>query len=153
MSTGRLTLSSQKHSLVVVASANKTDPSGQLLHIYMLPAKNKDRVERDRSSSPRAPGNSNNRSVSPRMTLDPAVVRAVDRIRVVERARTLSESGGKVIARVRTVSEAEDKVERQVIPRTRQRTCSESGLAVREDMPDLRTEAIRHSFLSGAAKR
>jgi len=143
----------QPGSLVVVASPNKTDPSSQLLHVYMVSAKNKDRVERDRSSSPRAPGNSNNRSVSPRMTLDPAVVRAVDRIRVVERARTLSESGGKVVARVRTVSEAEDKVERQVIPRTRQRTCSESGLAVREDMPDLRTEAIRHSFLSGAVKR
>jgi len=142
-------------SLVVVASPNKTDPSSQLLHVYMVSAKNKERLERDRSASPRAPGSSGHRSVSPRLTLDPAVVRAVDRTRLVERARTMSESGGKVVSRVRTVSETEDtvKVQRQVQPRTRQRTYSESGLPVREgESKDLRTETIRQRFLSGSAR-
>eukprot|EP00090_Calanus_glacialis_P021073 TRINITY_DN3250_c0_g1_i1.p1 TRINITY_DN3250_c0_g1~~TRINITY_DN3250_c0_g1_i1.p1 ORF type:complete len:894 (-),score=315.81 TRINITY_DN3250_c0_g1_i1:265-2946(-) len=142
-------------SLVVVASPNKTDPSSQLLHVYMVSAKNKERLERDRSASPRAPASSGHRSVSPRLTLDPAVVRAVDRTRLVERARTMSESGGKVVSRVRTVSETEDtvKVPRQVQPRTRQRTYSESGLPVREgESKDLRTETIRQRFLSGSAR-
>lgn len=142
-------------SLVVVASPNKVDPSSQLLHVYMVSAKNKERMERDRSASPRALGSSSHRSVSPKLTLDPAVVRAVDRTRLVERARTMSESGGKVVPRVRTVSEAEDTVpgQRPVQPRSRQRTYSESGLPVREgERKDLRTETIRQRFLSGSAR-
>jgi len=44
-------------------------------------------------------------------------------------------------------------VQRQVQPRTRQRTYSESGLAVREgESRDLRTETIRQRFLSGTAR-
>ena len=143
-------------SLVVVASPNKTDPSSQLLHVYMVSAKNKERLDKDRerSGSPRTPGSAvvgSRRSVSPRMPLDPAVVRAVDRSRV-ERARTMSESGGK--ARVRTVSE--DETVRTDVVRSRQRTYSESGLAVRngegsKEM-DLRTETIKRRFLSGTAR-
>ena len=143
----------------MVASPNKTDPSSQLLHVYMVSAKNKERLDRDRdrSGSPRTPGSvvvGPHRSVSPRMPLDPAVVRAVDRSRV-ERARTLSESGGKAMgSRVRTVSE--DKTARTDVVRSRQRTYSESGLAVRngdgrKDM-DLRTETIKRRFLSGTAR-
>jgi len=146
-------------SLVVVASPNKTDPSSQLLHVYMVSAKNKERLDRDRdrSGSPRTPGSvvvGPHRSVSPRMPLDPAVVRAVDRSRV-ERARTLSESGGKALgSRVRTVSE--DRTASTEVVRSRQRTYSESGLAVRngdgrKDM-DLRTETIKRRFLSGTAR-
>jgi len=151
--------SAKPGSLVVVASPNKTDPSSQLLHVYMVSAKNKERLDRDRdrSGSPRTSGGvvvGPHRSVSPRMPLDPAVVRAVDRSRV-ERARTLSESGGKVVGgRVRTVSE--DKTARTDVVRSRQRTCSESGLSVRngdcrKDM-DLRTETIKRRFLSGTAR-
>jgi len=144
-------------SLVVVASPNKTDPSSQLLHVYMVSAKNKERLDRDRgrSSSPRTPGSvlGSHKSDSPRMSLDPAVVRAVDRSRV-ERARTMSESGGKMAGRVRTASE--DKTIRTDIIRTRQRTYSESGLAVRQgDVSkdiDLRTETIKRRFLSGSAR-
>jgi len=151
--------SAKPGSLVVVASPNKTDPSSQLLHVYMVSAKNKERLDkdRDRSASPRTSGSvvvGPHRSVSPRMPLDPAVVRAVDRSRV-ERARTLSESGGKVVGgRVRTVSEV--KTARPEVVRSRQRTYSESGLAVRsgegrKDM-DLRTETIKRRFLSGTAR-
>jgi len=151
--------SAKPGSLVVVASPNKTDPSSQLLHVYMVSAKNKERLDkdRDRSASPRTSGSvvvGSHRSVSPRMPLDPAVVRAVDRSRV-ERARTLSESGGKVVGgRVRTVSEV--KTARPEVVRSRQRTYSESGLAVRsgegrKDM-DLRTETIKRRFLSGTAR-
>ena len=67
----------------------------------MVSAKNKDMVERGRYSSLRAPGNSNHRTVNPRMSLNPSVVRAVDRTRVVESARIMSESGAKVVVRVR----------------------------------------------------
>eukprot|EP00092_Neocalanus_flemingeri_P040786 GFUD01044402.1.p1 GENE.GFUD01044402.1~~GFUD01044402.1.p1 ORF type:complete len:880 (+),score=305.46 GFUD01044402.1:604-3243(+) len=148
-------------SLVVVASPNKSDPTSQLLHVYMVSAKNKERLERDRdrSSSPRTAGTSTHRSVSPSsaLTLDPAVVRAVDRTRVVERARTVSESADH--SRVRTVSEAGGDnnswvVQRQVLPRTRQRTYSEGGMSVRgrEGGQDLRTETIRQRFLSGTVR-
>jgi len=139
-------------SLVVVASPNKSDPTSQLLHVYMVSAKNKEKMSRERSSSPRSAGSPCS-TPSSRLTLDPAVVRAVDRTRLVERARTMSECGtGKVQARVRTVSETEDSrtVQSQVLPRTRQRTYSESGLSVRGQ--DLRTEIIRQRFLSGSAK-
>merc|ERR1711874_416085 len=147
-------------SLVVVASPNKTDPSSQLLHVYMVSAKNKERLDadkerldtdRDRSVSPRTPGG------GARMPLDPAVVRAVSKPRV-ERARTMSESAGKLGQdyRARTGSEAEDKSESMVVSRGRQRTYSESGLSVRKgegskDL-DLRTETIRRRFLSGTVR-
>jgi len=147
-------------SLVVVASPNKSDPTSQLLHVYMVSAKNKERLDRDRSASPRAAGSSTHRSVSPgsRLTLDPAVVRAVDRTRLVSRSRTVSECGVKVQPRVRTVSEADDESSRpvasQIVPRTRQRTYSEGGMCVRggETVQDLRTETIRQRFLSGSAR-
>jgi len=136
-------------SLVVVASPNKSDPTSQLLHVYMVSAKNKEKMSRDRSSSPRSTA-SPCTTPSSRLTLDPAVVRAVDRTRLVERARTMSECGtGKIQSRVRTVSETED-VQTPALPRTRQRTYSEGGLSVRGN--DLRTEIIRQRFLSGSAK-
>merc|ERR1719318_1397627 len=59
-------LAAKPGSLVVVASPNKIDPTSQLLHVYMVSAKNKERLERDRSASPRAPGSSGHRSASPR---------------------------------------------------------------------------------------
>lgn len=143
----------QPGSLVVVASPNKSDPSSKLLHVYMVSAKSKERLERERSSSPRTVGTS---SPGSRLTLDPAVVRAVDRSRWVDRAR--SESGGRGQSRVRTLSEAggNNNVEKngQELPRTRQRTYSEGGMSVRgvDGTSDLRTETIKKRFLSGSAR-
>ena len=88
----------------------------------MVSAEHKDMVERHRSSSPIAVGSSNHRSVSPRMIMDPVAVSAVDRTRGMGRVRTMSESQR---------SEAEDNDDRLFLPRERQRTISESALAVR----------------------
>merc|ERR1712223_1659270 len=76
-------------SLVGVASPSKTDPGSQLLHVYMVSSRQKKDdgsapgSSRERSRSPRVA--SSPRSPSPRLTLDPAVVRAVDRSRLAER--------------------------------------------------------------------
>lgn len=144
----------QPGSLVVVASPNKSDPSSKLLHVYMVSAKSKEKLERERSSSPRTVGTP---SPGSRLTLDPAVVRAVDRSRWVDRAR--SESGGRGQSRVRTMSEAggNNNMEKNGYdhpPRTRQRTYSEGGMAVRgvEGTNNLRTETIKKRFLSGSAR-
>merc|ERR1719507_1142657 len=78
-------------SLVVVASPSKTDPGSQLLHVYMVSSRQKKEdgsaggSNRERSRSPRVAHNSSPRSPSPQLTLDPAVVRAVDRSRLAER--------------------------------------------------------------------
>lgn len=73
-------------SLVVVASPSKVDPSAQLLHVYMVSEKKKKGSTGSpaRSGSVDPPRNvdSNRRNVNPgRLSIDPAVVRAVDRKR------------------------------------------------------------------------
>lgn len=136
-------------SLVVVASPNKSDPSSQLLHVYMVSSKNK---EKEKVLS-RSAYNTSRRSVSPRLTLDPAVMRAVDRGRLAERSRTRSESGSKSMSHLITELDIENLSCAELQPpRTRQRTYSESGLAVREGSLDLRTETMRKRFLSGSSR-
>jgi len=137
-------------SLVVVASPSKTDPGSQLLHVYMVSSRQKKEEggaaggSRERSRSPRvAHNNSSPRSPSPRLTLDPAVVRAVDRSRLAEREGTSRVRHD----RSRATSECEDAlVQTRARLGVRQRTCSEGSGA------DLRTELVRQRFLSGAAR-
>jgi len=136
-------------SLVVVASPNKSDPSSQLLHVYMVSSKNKDKEK----VLSRSAYNTSRRSVSPRLTLDPAVMRAVDRGRLAERSRTRSESGSKSMSHLITELDIDNLSCGELQPpRTRQRTYSESGLAVREGSLDLRTETMRKRFLSGSSR-
>ena len=134
-------------SLVVVASPSKTDPGSQLLHVYMVSSRQKKDEggsaaggSRERSRSPRVAHHSSSpRSPSPRLTLDPAVVRAVDRSRLAEREGTSHRS--------RATSECEDAlVNTRVRLGGRQRTCSEGSGG------DLRTELVRQRFLSGAVR-
>merc|ERR1712083_526061 len=136
-------------SLVVVASPSKTDPDSQLLHVYMVSSRQKKDEgtaggsSRERSRSPRVAHNSSPRSPSPRLTLDPAVVRAVDRSRLAEREGTSRVRHD----RSRATSECEDAlVQTRARLGVRQRTCSEGSGA------DLRTELVRQRFLSGAAR-
>jgi len=123
-------------SLVVVASPSKTDPGSQLLHVYMVSSRQEGE---GRSRSPRVAPSSPHRSPSPRLTLDPAVVRAVDRARVAGRE-----------GRSRANSECESSSTAVAPPRARggaprQRTCSEGS-------GGLRTELVRQRFLSGSAR-
>ena len=124
-------------SLVVVASPSKTDPGSQLLHVYMVSSRQEGE---GRSRSPRVAPSSPHRSPSPRLTLDPAVVRAVDRARVA----------GREGRRSRANSECESSCTAAPPPRARggaprQRTCSEGSQG-------LRTELVRQRFLSGSAR-
>merc|ERR1712210_399818 len=119
-------------SLVVVASPSKTDPGSQLLHVYMVSSRQKKEDgsaaggSRERSRSPRVAHSSSPRSPSQSLTLDPAVVRAVDRSRLAEREGT---------SRSRASSECEDAlVNTRARLGVRQRTCSEGSGG------DLRTE-------------
>jgi len=136
-------------SLVVVASPSKTDPGSQLLHVYMVSSRQKKDEgstaggSRERSRSPRVAHSSSPRSPSPRLTLDPAVVRAVDRSRLAER-----EGMNRVRQdRSRATSECEDAlVNTRARLGVRQRTCSEGSGG------DLRTELVRQRFLSGAGR-
>merc|ERR1712083_640182 len=136
-------------SLVVVASPSKTDPGSQLLHVYMVSSRQKKDEgaaggsSRERSRSPRVAHNSSPRSPSPQLTLDPAVVRAVDRSRLAER-----EGANRIrYDRSRAPSECEDAlVNTRSRLGVRQRTCSEGSGG------DLRTELVRQRFLSGAAR-
>ena len=136
-------------SLVVVASPSKTDPGSQLLHVYMVSSRQKKDEgtaggsSRERSRSPRVAHNSSPRSPSPQLTLDPAVVRAVDRSRLAER-----EGASRIrYDRSRATSECEDAlVNTRSRLGVRQRTCSEGSGG------DLRTELVRQRFLSGAAR-
>merc|ERR1719209_1179315 len=123
-------------SLVVVASPSKTDPGSQLLHVYMVSSRQEGE---GRSRSPRVAPSSPHRSPSPRLTLDPAVVRAVDRARVAGRE-----------GRSRANSECESSSTAVAPPRARggaprQRTCSGGS-------GGLRTELVRQRFLSGSAR-
>ena len=120
-------------SLVVVASPSKTDPGAQLLHVYMVSGKKGQAGARqDRSRSPRMAPTSPRAPSPAHLTLDPAVVRAVDRSR-------LEREGG----RSRTVSECE---ERGREGGGRKRTFSEgSG-------DSLHTELVRQRFLTGTAR-
>merc|ERR1719229_337024 len=134
-------------SLVVVASPSKTDPGSQLLHVYMVSSRQKKDdgnapgSSRERSRSPRVA--SSPRSPSPRLTLDPAVVRAVDRSRLAEREGL----GRSRQDRNRATSECEDALlNTRARLGVRQRTCSEGSGG------DLRTELVRQRFLSGAAR-
>merc|ERR1712192_216682 len=99
---------------------------------------------RERSRSPRVGhNNSSPRSPSPRLTLDPAVVRAVDRSRLAEREGTSRVRHD----RSRASSECEDAlVQTRARLGVRQRTCSEGSGA------DLRTELVSQRFLSGAVR-
>jgi len=131
-------------SLVVVASPSKTDPGSQLLHVYMVSSRQKKEDgsaaggSRERSRSPRVAHSSSPRSPSQSLTLDPAVVRAVDRSRLAEREGT---------SRSRATSECEDAlVNTRARLGVRQRTCSEGSGG------DLRTELVRQRFLSGAVR-
>merc|ERR1719507_1182411 len=136
-------------SLVVVASPSKTDPGSQLLHVYMVSSRQKKDEgtaggsNRERSRSPRVAHNSSPRSPSPQLTLDPAVVRAVDRSRLAER-----EGASRIrYDRSRATSECEDAlVNTRSRLGVRQRTCSEGSGG------DLRTELVRQRFLSGAVR-
>merc|ERR1712203_169740 len=136
-------------SLVVVASPSKTDPGSQLLHVYMVSSRQKKDEgtaggsSRERSRSPRVAHNSSARSPSPQLTLDPAVVRAVDRSRLAER-----EGASRIrYDRSRATSECEDAlVNTRSRLGVRQRTCSEGSGG------DPRTELVRQRFLSGAAR-
>jgi hypothetical protein len=141
-------------SLVVVASPSKTDPGSQLLHVYMVSGRQPEagpgsvQDGRDRSRSPRVPTSPRHRAPSPCLTLDPAVVRAVDR------SRLAGQAGG---ARSRAVSECEDSTGGQSVGSRgpeggrgpegrqgpRQRTCSEGAAT-----SDLRTELVRQRFLA-----
>merc|ERR1712181_208496 len=98
----------------------------------------------ERSRSPRVGhNNSSPRSPSPRLTLDPAVVRAVDRSRLAEREGTSRVRHD----RSRASSACEDAlVQTRARLGVRQRTCSEGSGA------DLRTELVRQRFLSGAVR-
>jgi len=136
-------------SLVVVASPSKTDPGSQLLHVYMVSSRQKGEEgsaaggSRERSRSPRVAHSSSPRSPSPRLTLDPAVVRAVDRSRLAEREGTSQVRHD----RSRATSECEDAlVNTRARLGARQRTCSEGSGG------DLRTELVRQRFLSGAVR-
>jgi len=136
-------------SLVVVASPSKTDPGSQLLHVYMVSSRQKKEEgsaaggSRERSRSPRVAHSSSPRSPSPRLTLDPAVVRAVDRSRLAEREGTSQVRHD----RSRATSECEDAlVNTRARLGVRQRTCSEGSGG------DLRTELVRQRFLSGAVR-
>merc|ERR1712088_545785 len=136
-------------SLVVVASPSKTDPGSQLLHVYMVSSRQKKDdgsapgSSRERSRSPRVAHSSSPRSPSPQLTLDPAVVRAVDRSRLAER-----EGASRIrYDRSRATSECEDAlVNTRARLGARQRTCSEGSGG------DLRTELVRQRFLSGAVR-
>lgn len=125
-------------SLVVVASPSKSDPSSKLLCVYMVRQKGAQEGGKDKNK-PSGVG-STTRAMSPRITLDPAVVRAVDRTRLAER-----EEGR---ARGRTVSECKDSTQlivKEVTASThRQRTCSEGSGNLRRDL-------VRQRFLSGTA--
>jgi len=134
-------------SLVVVASPSKTDPGSQLLHVYMVSSRQKKDdgsapgSSRERSRSPRVA--SSPRSPSPRLTLDPAVVRAVDRSRLAEREGL----GRSRQDRNRATSECEDALlNTRARLGARQRTCSEGSGG------DLRTELVRQRFLNNAAR-
>jgi len=136
-------------SLVVVASPSKTDPGSQLLHVYMVSSRQKKDEgssaggSRERSRSPRVAHSSSPRSPSPRLTLDPAVVRAVDRSRLAEREGTSRVRQD----RSRATSECEDALmNTRARLGVRQRTCSEGSGG------DLRTELVRQRFLSGAVR-
>merc|ERR1712203_1132460 len=98
---------------------------------------------RERSRSPRVVHSSSPRSPSPRLTLDPAVVRAVDRSRLAEREGTSQVRHD----RSRATSECEDAlVNTRARLGARQRTCSEGSGG------DLRTELVRQRFLNNAAR-
>lgn len=145
-------------SLVVVASPNKTDPGSRLLHVYMVSDKQKAKVDgsvQDRSKSPRISAGNSSRSLSPRVTLDPAVVRAVDRTRLagrearLGRSRALSESENSSKGRVQSAFESEDQRQSSQISTPastqRQRTYSEGS-------GNLRMDVVRENFLSGPSK-
>jgi len=122
-------------SLVVVASPSKTDPSSKLLCVYMVRQKGATAEVAAKDKNNKAAGvGSNTKTMSSRVTLDPAVVRAVDRTRLAER-----EEGR---ARGRTVSECKDSTQQAGNEGTRQRTCSEGS-------GNLRTQLVRQRFLSG----
>ena len=128
-------------SLVVVASPSKTDPGSQLLHVYMVSSRQKteERQRQDRSRSPRVPTSpTQHRASSPgqSLTLDPAVVRAVDHTRLERK-----EGGGR--GRSRAVSECE---EQQGGGRKRQRTVSEGSSC------NLHTDLVRQRFLESTAR-
>jgi len=103
-------------SLVVVASPSKTDPTSQLLHVYMVSEKNKKSVA-PRTGSPVTP---RSRNTEPgRLSIDPAVVRAVDRKRSsADRSRTPSGHKG----------EAETSSPNSSVTLRRQRTLSEGNV-------------------------
>ena len=139
----------QPGSLVVVASPNKADPDTQLLHVYMV-AKKKAAAGAavgptgpvDRSPSPRPPAD---------LTLDPAVVRAVDRRRAGWRNRTVSESFASRTGKSKSDAEEESFQFQFQAGKSRIRTCSESGLT--DHGGNLRTSSIKNNFLSGGSKR
>jgi len=145
-------------SLVVVASPNKTDPSNQLLHVYMVASKK----VKDKSSTP-STSKPFTRSTDS-LVLDPAVVRAVDRGRLRNmsgpkknstRSRTYSEST-EAFGRNRTVSEsvnstsecstksAKDTTQR--IHCSRQRTYSEGSCR------ELRTRVANKQLSEGVGR-
>jgi len=138
----------QPGSLVVVASPNKADPDTQLLHVYMV-AKKKAAAGAavgptgpvDRSPSPRPPAD---------LTLDPAVVRAVDRRRAGWRTRTVSESCASRTGKSKSDAEEESFQFQFQAGKSRIRTCSESGLT--DHAGNLRTCTIKNNFLSGGSK-
>jgi hypothetical protein len=111
-------------SLVVVASPSKSDPRAQMLHVYMVSDKKK------KDTPPVTPrNNSPLRSTDPgRLSIDPAVVRAVDRKRTsVDRTnRTPDISPASTYRRQRTLSEG------TMISPSRLRTLSAT---IREDSP------------------
>jgi len=104
-------------SLVVVASPSKTDPSSQLLHVYMVSDKKNKSLPPTREGTPPV-----SRSPTPTrrggdqsggFSIDPAVVRAVDRKRAsverggvvsLDKARRMDEDG-QIFRRQRTLSE------------------------------------------------
>jgi len=127
-------------SLVVVASPSKIDPSSQLLHVYMVSSRQKAAAAENCKDKIKTPsGVSASRTPSPRITLDPAVVRAVDRTRLAEREG--------VGSRLRTFSESKDpsRLLRSYTPSSRQRTCSEGS-------GNVRRELVRQRFLSGSTR-
>jgi len=150
-------------SLVVVASPNKTDPSNQLLHVYMVASKKVKDKGFSTSSAPK-PTPQPFQRVTDSLVLDPAVVRAVDRGRLrnmsgtakgAGRSRTSSEST-EAFGRTRTMSESTDSdvnsarlaqtSSKKAVPgvfTSRQRTYSEGSGG------DLRTRLVKQRFVEG----
>eukprot|EP00088_Acartia_fossae_P062517 TRINITY_DN75539_c0_g1_i1.p1 TRINITY_DN75539_c0_g1~~TRINITY_DN75539_c0_g1_i1.p1 ORF type:complete len:122 (-),score=33.02 TRINITY_DN75539_c0_g1_i1:59-424(-) len=115
---------------MVVAAPNKPDDNS-LLSVYMVP----DQKREARPMTAASPSHVTTADQS-ELRLDPAVVRAVN-----VRQRTVSESKMK---RKRTISEVDDTEDVRV--RSRQRTCSESGIDSSD--PHMEIETIRHKLLT-----